>query len=232
MANIFRKTTTTSVRFSECGTGESPGRTRNNKGLMLLNGVNNSHAYVCGEGRGDMNKERRKKSANLLLVEGTDGEGEGWVGFSLEKAGNTDVVSNDGSDDTEDTASLVDVGTCVESASGENGESDSEEEEQHNEADALSETDDAEVPGDDRPGNQVDTNSRGEFSRVSVGSDDAASGDEDGRVRQPENTVGGECGCTEGVSFGELPHTREELGESTAEDSHTNYNIGVRNIAC
>ena len=39
------------------------------------------------------------------------------------------------------------------------------------------------------------------------------------------------CG-SESVSFGELPHAREELSETTAEDGHADDDIGVCNAPC
>ena len=39
------------------------------------------------------------------------------------------------------------------------------------------------------------------------------------------------CG-SESISFGELPHAREELSETTAENGHADNDIGVLDVPC
>jgi hypothetical protein len=40
------------------------------------------------------------------------------------------------------------------------------------------------------------------------------------------------AGSSEAVASGELPHARKELGETTAEESHANDDVGSVNATC
>ena len=76
-------------------------------------------------------------------MDGEKGETEGWVLLVFQHVGDTDVVGDDGSDDTDDTTSLVRRHASVEGTSGEDGKGCGEAEEQGDEADTLAQADDA-----------------------------------------------------------------------------------------
>jgi len=80
----------------------------------------------------------RYGTKRLAFVEGEEGETEGGVFLLIQQVGDTNVVSDDGGNDANDTTCFGRCCTGVEGTSSEDGEGCGEGEEQGDEADALS----------------------------------------------------------------------------------------------
>jgi hypothetical protein len=165
-------------------------------------------------------------------VEFSGGEAEERVCLGIEHGGNTEVIRDEGGDDTEDTTGLGAVDAEVECTSSENGECGGEEAEEGDEANALAHGHNPEIAGDHAPGEEIDADGVLKLGLVGVGGDDTAAWEEDRCIGQPEDTIGRERCCAEYISLREFPHAREELGKATAEDGHTDHDIGVCDVSC
>ena len=136
-------------------------------------------------------------------------EAEGRVFLLIQHVGDTDVVGDDGGNDTGDATCFGYCLVSVEDTTGEEGEGYGEEEKQGDEADTLAHAYDAswrqcenrrfcqekgndkpEVSGDHAPGNEIDSDSRVEFGGVEnirggvhEGSDDTTTRNKDGCIR-------------------------------------------------
>lgn len=156
-----------------------------------------------------------------------DGDGEQIIiGHKLSEA---NVVRNECGHDADCATCLAKGSVAREVGDGKEYESDREAEEEDTQADRLAESGDEEEEGDDSPSNEVDSDGRndlGGVGRGSIGFTDARAGDQKRRKREPERAVGSECGSTKSIASGEFPHTSKELGETTAEESHADDNVG------
>lgn len=113
-------------------------------------------------------------------------------------------------------------------------ESEVKSEEKQEECDGRSERAHQQDEGEDEPAHQEESESVVESSRgtATVGRDDVeATGSQDDREGNPETTVGGESSSTESVAAGNLPHTGEELDETTVSEGDSDDDVGLSDTA-
>lgn len=165
--------------------------------------------------------------ARSILREGTKGEVEDGLILGAEKLAQAYVVCNQGSDNTQCSASFGHVGHTRESASSEDNECKSEQPKQRNEREALAESGNREEERDHCPGDKVNPKGGVEFFSLSVCFTDTTAGDEDRREGHPERAKRRECSGTESISLGEFPHASKELSEAAAENSHADNDVRV-----
>jgi len=157
--------------------------------------------------------------------EGDDGESDVRSLGCVQTRG-TRVVCAQRGDDTKGTSSLDDSDLASEVSGGEEDEGDEEEEEHRGECDRCLVGADEHDEGEHKPGKQVDTEGVGELAGVSsVRVDNTSAGNEDACVGDPETTIRGEGGGTEGVAASKLPHASQELDETSYTDCHTDDDI-------
>ena len=90
---------------------------------------------------------------------------------------------------------------------------------------------------DSQPGDEVDAERGRELSLSVVGGQDARAGPVDESKREPERSVGGEGGRSERVSGRKLPHSGEQLGESSKAERHADDHLrgrktGTESVQC
>jgi hypothetical protein len=161
------------------------------------------------------------------VFEETDGQTNKRCLLVGEQVRETDVVSNESGDDTEASTSLGDTEFGTPFASGEEDEGECKEGEQGNEADGFPQRRNEEEESDDGPSNEIDSESTAQLRRAFVSRSGTGARPEDGGIREPEGTIGGESGSTKGVALRELPHAGHELGETTTENSHADNRVRV-----
>lgn len=163
----------------------------------------------------------------LAILQVPDGQFEvrGLVG---EQAGEGVVPGNNGGDDTEIATGLAD-GRVDESAEGEEQECHRQEEEECHQTAGGTESGKEQDKREDGPADEIDAQSiiKGCLIGASlVRSQDAERRNEDDAKGQPEATIWGEGGGTEGVPCPELPHTSQELYKAAVEQGETNDDVG------
>jgi hypothetical protein len=162
-----------------------------------------------------------------LIVEGTERKCEQHVLLACKELAETNVVRHGSGGDAKPTTSLVNHDLSRETARRKDGECGGEEGEKSDEGNALAQGDDCEKEGEDEPSYEIDAERACELiGSVSVGGANTRTRNEDSREGHPESTIGSESGSTEHVTAGELPHACEELSETTAEDGHSDYEVG------
>lgn len=171
----------------------------------------------------------------VLAGELDDGEGEVARVGGQETSG-SDVPSDGGGEDTKRTTGGLDLGVAGELGDEEEQESDVEEEEEGDQTHRRSERGHEHDEGEDEPGTQVDTDGIGNLSfghtALVVGAlNHAEPGDLDDGVTPPESAVTREGGSTESVTCGKLPHSGEELGNTTVADGETDNDVGNSDAA-
>lgn len=157
-------------------------------------------------------------------VDGREGEVRGLGGVDTS---GSDVESAEGSDETHSSSSLVDGGRDHELGDGEEQEGDGEEEEDEEESDGRLEGSKHHQEGEDEPSHEVDTKSGLELSLRVLSGKDTRAGPVDQSERKPKGSVRGESGGSEGVTTSELPHSSEELSESSETHGHSDDDVGV-----
>jgi hypothetical protein len=165
----------------------------------------------------------------VVLLDNTEGEADDGLGLCCEELAEAAVVGNEGGNNTNSTTCLSGVSRVGEFSSGEDEEGDGKQAEEDDEADVLAKSTNEEEESDQTPCDEIDSKCAGELAggRTAIGCQDSAGRDQDGRVGHPESTIRSECGSTKDVTAGELPHTRQQLGETTAEDGHADNGVGV-----
>jgi len=163
------------------------------------------------------------------LVEGTKGQ---FDAVRRNKVSEADVECNERGDDAQSTTSLGQWDGVCEISNAEKKESDIQESKEYDETNVLLKRAEEQEESDHEPSHQVDAKTALKFSNIGECSENAAARKENSGIGQPECTIGGECCSAKGVASGEFPHSSEELGKTTTEDGHSNYNIWLGNASC
>jgi len=166
------------------------------------------------------------------LGEITDREDEIPRVMSIDTSG-SGVESKGSSEDAESTTGFGDLDVLGEFTDHEEHEGDRQEEEQAGQDEGRAKGTSEHDGGEDEPSHEVDTKRIVELAGggTTESSEDTRAGNEDRAEREPEATIRGEGSSTEGVSTCELPHTSEELAETTDTEGHSDYNIGLSDMA-
>jgi len=162
----------------------------------------------------------------LTAGEGSEGESEQGVLLSQELRG-TSVEGGSGSGKADGSTRLVNGEALRELAGHEEEEGQVEEEEEGDQGDVDSQGCQEEEEGDDKPGTQEDPDSARKLARdFLIGGRNTETGVKEGGVGQPETTVAGESSSAERIASGKLPHSGNELSETTNETGHADDGVG------
>jgi len=141
--------------------------------------------------------------------------------------GGTGVEGGSGSGKANRSTRLVNCEALRELAGHEEEEGQVEEEEEGDQGDVDSQGRQEEEEGDDKPGSQEDPDSVSELARdFLVGGSNTETRVKEGGIGQPETAVAGESSSAKRIASGELPHSSDELSETTNETSHANDGVG------
>jgi len=170
----------------------------------------------------------RKEGAEHL-VERSKGQ---FDAVRSNKVSEADVECNECGDDAQSTTSLGQWNGSCEFSNAKKKESDVQASKKYNETNVLLERTEEQEEGDHEPSHQVNAKTALKFSHIGECSKNTTARKKNGGIGQPECTIGCEGCGTKGVASGEFPHSSEELGKTTTEDGHSNYNIWLGDASC
>jgi len=165
-----------------------------------------------------------------VLVQGTNGKADKGVVGRVKTSGGVPPGQECG-DDPESSTDLGRDVACIQMCQvtgSQEHEGQSQREEHATQTSRRAESRDPKDEGEDGPADQEDAERIVELMGVccvSVAGDDSEARDQDGSVRQPEGTIRSEGGGTKVVADLELPHTGQDLGKASVEDSETSDDL-------